>query len=116
MGNDVDWVRAFNRLFEIIDSEGPAFYSGPRFISKVREVGAFLPSYDLYIAQRRQRRKSTMRRDYFYDILLELDEPLRVRLFHLILDDVETHSPERVRELRALLGGAIPRPVNLAPR
>jgi len=110
MGNDVDWVRAFNRLFQIIDREGPAYFSGSRFISKVREVDPYFPSYDQYIARRRQNRESTTRRDFYYDIFLEFDAPSRMRLFHLILDEVEPHFPDKAQELRALLGGAVPGP------
>ena len=110
MGSDVDWVRGFNRLFEIIGLNGPAYFSGSRFISIVRQVDQFFPNYTQYMDHRRQTGRSTSRRDYFYDIFLELDAPLRIRLFHLILDEVEPHVPERVQELRALLGGSVPGP------
>jgi hypothetical protein len=30
---EIDWVRAYNRVFEIIDTAGPTYYSGGTFIS-----------------------------------------------------------------------------------
>ncbi len=111
MGNKIDWVRAYNRLFELIGTDGtPTYYSGGTFISKVREIDPYFPNYTQYMDARRNSTKSTSRRDYFYDILLEFDDDRRVRLLHRILDDVEPHAPEKAKELRAFLGGAIPGP------
>ena len=38
----MNWVVIFNRLFELIDTDGtPDYFSGPRFLRKVREVDPY---------------------------------------------------------------------------
>lgn len=107
----IDWVRRFNGLFQLLDEAGaPTYYSGGRFISKVREVDPLFPDYTQYIDERKRTSKSTSRRVYYYDILRDFDEDRRLRIIQRILDDVEPHQPARVRELRAILGGAVPGP------
>lgn len=104
---NVDWVRAYNRLFEIIDAQGPTYYSGGKFITKVREIDPYFSNYNQYMDSRRQRGKSTSRRDYYYDIFLELPDYSRIQLLHRIIEDVEPHVPEKAQALRTLLGGAV---------
>jgi hypothetical protein len=106
----IDWARAYNRLFEIINQQGAAYYSGANFINTVREIDPYFPSYRQYIEDRRRNGESTTRSQYFYDILLSLPEQARVSLLHRILDNVEAHAPEKVQALRAMLGGAVPGP------
>lgn len=104
----LNWVTIFNRLFEIINNQGEAsYFSGGRFISKVREVDPYFPEYSKYIDQRNRTGKSTSRKSYFYDILLGFDEDVRMRLLYSILADVEASvgNDGKVQELRALLGG-----------
>jgi len=106
-----DWVRAFNALFGILDQSGtPTYYSGGRFISKVREVDPYFPDYKQFIDERNRTNKSTSRRNYYYDILRDFDEDRRLRILHRILDDVESHEPSRVQDIRAILGGGVPGP------
>jgi hypothetical protein len=111
----INWVNAYNRVFEIIDSEGDAYFSGPRFIRKVHELDPYFPNYRQYIDERNRTGKSTTRRDYFYDILLALDEPVRLRLLESILAEVEAHAPERVWALRESLGGVAHAPAAVVP-
>jgi hypothetical protein len=68
------WVRICYRLFEIIDSEGESYFSGGRFISKVREIDPYFHSSSQYIDERRRQGKSTSRRGYFYDILIGFND------------------------------------------
>lgn len=112
----INWAAAYNRLFEIIDTHGDAYFSGPRFIAKVREIYPYYPSYRQFIDERNRAGRSTSRRDYFYDILLGLGEPQRVRLFESILDEVQPITPERVQALRQLLGGAAHGPAAVVPQ
>lgn len=108
----MNWVRVFNRLFEIINSSGDAYFSGGRYLSKVREIDPYFPDYTQYIDQRRSANKSTSRKDYYYDILLSFEEGDRLRLLHSILDEVHYLEPDKVAALKDELGGvaAIPRP------
>jgi hypothetical protein len=103
---DVNWVRIFNRLIAIIGPEGDFYVSGPAFISKVREVNHDFSSYDLYIEMRRIRGKSTTRRDYFYDILLSLDEQDRLATLKSLVEDIRLVSPTTARPLEIELNGA----------
>ena len=102
---DVTWVRVFNRLFEIINSSGEAYFSGPRFISKVREVDPYFPNYTQYIDERNSKRESTSRKDYFYDILMQFEEADRLRLLGTILDEVRDEFPDKAAAIQDELGG-----------
>ena len=104
------WVRVFNLLFPILDrSGGPTYYSGPRFIGKIREVDPRLPNYEQMMEERRRMHRSTTRKDYFYEILHDFDDDRRLRILHLILDDIEPHEVALLADLRAILGLGVPR-------
>jgi len=102
----INWARVFNRLFYLINRPGESYFSGPRFISKVREVDPYFPNYDQYLDQRRSNGKSTSRKDYFYEIILELDERKRILLILSIIEEVEHCDPDLVGEIRASMGDA----------
>ena len=58
----MNWTIVYNRLFEIInpaDKTDPCYFSGPRFLNKVREVDPYFSNYDQYIGERRDNEKST---------------------------------------------------------
>jgi hypothetical protein len=111
-----NWVTVFNRLFEIIDQKGtPSYFSGPRFIGKVREIDPYFPEYRQYIDERNRTGKSTSRKGYFYDILLGFDEEVRMRLLQSILSDFEPENSEKVGELRGFLGGKAYAPRAIVP-
>lgn len=101
----LNWVRIYNLLFNIIDKQGPTYYSGPNFISKVHEVDPSYPNYSQYIELRRRKRKSTSRRDYFYDILLDFEETERCKIINSILEDVSGEFPAEIERIRSELGG-----------
>jgi len=96
----------YNRLWRVIDAAGKCYFSGPRFLDKLREVNYGLPGYGEFIEERRGAGKSTSRKDYFFDALMELDEPSRWRAVNAILDEVEDCNPDLVSEIRLLMGGA----------
>lgn len=102
----INWVRIYNRLFEIINSDGDAYFSGSRFISKVREVDPYFHDYLQYIEERRQSGKSTSRNNFFYDILLSFEEKQRLEILKSILDEVRDVSPDKVAALEAEMDGA----------
>ena len=102
----VNWVRVYNRLFELLNTTGPMYFSGPRFISKIREVDPHFPNYNQYLEARRLDGKSTSRSDYFYDILLSFNESQRQELISALLVDLREHAAEKVAALEAELAGA----------
>ena len=101
----MNWTGIWNRLWRIIDSQGDCYFSGPRFLNTIRDFNMDLPDYGEFIELRRRADKSTSRKDYFRDVLMELDEPLRVRALNAILEQVEHADAERVTEIRAIIAG-----------
>ncbi len=106
----MNWVRIFNQLFNLMNLQGPTYFSGGRFIDIIREFDAAFYNYGQYIEHRNQTGKSTSRKDYYYDILLGFDEPTRLRIIQRFLEEIEPHKPTEVQALRAQLGGTIARP------
>lgn len=106
----VNWARIYNRLFEIINTEGESYFSGSKFIAAIREVDPYFPDYNQYISERRSSGKSTSRKDYFYDIILGFPEEDRFRVTNVILDKVQACASDKVSEIRGLLGGVAPVP------
>lgn len=112
----MNWAVIFNRMFELIDQDGtPNYFSGARFLRKVREIDQYFPTYQQFIDQRRLEGKSTTRRDYYYDILLGLPEPTRVAFINSVLDELDESATAKVAELRAIFGGAVLGPVAVVP-
>lgn len=111
----IKWVGVFNRLWQIIDKSGDCYFSGSRFLDKVREVNLDLPGYTQFIANRRTAGKSTSRRDFFYDVLMDLDEPTRWRAVNAILEAVERCDPNLVSEIRGLMGSPAAAPSAIVP-
>lgn len=113
----MNWVRIFNRLWEIINTPGDLYYSGPRFINSVREVDPYYPNYSQFIDQRNQQGLSTSRRNYFSDILMSFNAENKIRIVNTILDEIHHLDQERCDALRAMIGGNEERvPINeIAP-
>ncbi len=76
----INWIEIYNRLFEIINNQGDTstYFSGPRFINTLREFNKYHPDYTQYIDLRNEQGKSTSRRIFYYDIIMELDEGSRI--------------------------------------
>jgi hypothetical protein len=100
----INWIPIYNRLFALIDRKGESYFKGSRFITKVRTVDPYFPDYNQYIDERRSAGKSTSRKEYFYDILLDFEESARIRIVSNILDDVEHCDPDLATEIRSLMG------------
>ena len=111
----MNWRAIYNRLWVIINAQGPGYFSGPRFLDRVREFDLDTPTYAEFRAQRDEEGKSTSRKDYFYDVLMALNENTRVRVVSSILDDVGQTNADITAEIRALLGGAAAVPNVVVP-
>lgn len=70
----MNWVQIYNRLFELINIQGDSYYGGAKFLNSIREVNYKVPSYSNYIEHRKTENKSTSRRDYYFDLLMEQPE------------------------------------------
>ena len=113
----INWVGVYNRVFELIndpETEG-CYFSGGRFIDKVREIDPYFPNYSRLMNERRARGDSTSRRDYFYDVVMGLGEGERVRLLNSIVDEVGHCDQDVASEVRAMLAGGDPGPIATVP-
>jgi hypothetical protein len=101
-----NWVEIFNRLFELINVEkdGITYFSGPRFIKVVKQVSPYHPGYEQYIELRNTEGKSTSRKIYFYDILMDNDEHSRQKIVNIIIEVVRPYFPDKVRAIEMLMG------------
>ena len=99
----MNWIQIYNRLFEIINIQGNTYYGGTIFLNSIREVNFNVPSYTNYIEQRRAENKSTSRRDYYFDLLMEQPENERLQIVNLILYTVSDAEPEKTVKIRELL-------------
>jgi hypothetical protein len=111
----LNWQGVYNRLWVIINASGPGYFSGPRFLDKVREFDLNTPPYDKFLALRNEAGKSTSRKSYFHDVLIDLAEITRVRVVNSILDEAGDTNPEIAAQIRGLLGGAAAVPSAVVP-
>jgi hypothetical protein len=112
----IKWAGVFNRLWPLIDAKGDCYFSGPRFLNAVREVSLDVPPYRQFIEERQSRGKSTSRHDFFYDVLMELDEPTRWRAVNAILGQIDgCAAGDQIYEIRAMLGGTTNAPTATIP-
>lgn len=103
----INWIVVYNRLFEILNTPGETYHSGPRFLDAVREVDPDTPRYSQLIDSLRSKGKSTSRRDYYEKVIMSYDEPTRIQIFNVFLDMLENHEPAKVREIRKLISGRL---------
>lgn len=111
----MNWDGIWNRLWRLLDMPEPCYFSGPRFLSAVREVNLDLPPYGVMMEARRQANLSTSRRDYFRDIFMALDDASKTRLVYTILGEIHACDESLTSEIRALLAGNVPGPAGNVP-
>jgi len=113
----IKWNAVFKRMMDLMDQQGPGYFSGSRFIRTMQEFNDDLPGYTEYIQQRGRAGKSTTRAVFYKDILMEMDEGVRVRAACAILDELETVDGNviAVSEIRKLLGGGTLAPTATIP-
>jgi hypothetical protein len=107
----MNWIEIYNRLFELINVQGDAstYFSGPRFINTLKEFEQYHPDYTQYISLRNEQGKSTSRRIFYYDIIMELEESTRVAFVNRLLEMVEPFEKEKVIPIKALIKGENPK-------
>jgi hypothetical protein len=110
------WAGVYSRLWLLIDAQGDCYFSGSRFLNAVREVCLDVPPYRQFIEERQSRGKSTSRHDFFYDVLMELDETTRWRAVNAILGQIDgCAGADQIFEIRAMLGGSTNAPSATIP-
>lgn len=93
-------------MFELINQKdnSETYFSGQRFITAAQEFVPYFPDYGQYIDLRNQEGKSTSRKIFYYDILMELPEVTRVKIIERILFQVKRQEPEKSQAIEMLLG------------
>ena len=89
---NVDWDKAYNRLWRIIGPQGSAvcYIPGPKFYDFVLSFTDELPpSYGKYIDQLKKKDISTSRVDYYKDLIDELDVQQRYLLYGQVQSYIE---------------------------
>jgi hypothetical protein len=104
---ELDWNGIYNRLFDLMDDkkDGSTYFSGPRFLTVVRGLVTYFPEYEQYIAIRNAQGKSTTRKIYFYDILFEQQERVRILLVENFLKILSPFQPVKCEIINQLLLG-----------
>lgn len=101
-----NWIEIYNRLFELINNQEDTatYFSGPRFINAVREIQPYSPTYTQYIQTRSDAGKSTSRKIFYYDLLMDQEPNVRVAIIEKILDIVRPFEPIKSTAIDILLG------------
>lgn len=113
----IELVRIYNLLFPLINKgeKAPDYYSGNRFINKVREIDLSHPDYKQYLKQMEEKDERKSRKDYFLDILNTFSEPNQIRIINSILDEIQEYNTEKVAEIKSLLiGGSVVPPAAIS--
>ena len=99
----MNWYVAYNKLFEILNTD-ESYHSGSMFLEVLSQINPDTLSYNQLIEQRRSEGKSTSRKDYYQDLIFQLDESDRIKLFNLFMELTENQAPEQVQRLKDYLG------------
>jgi hypothetical protein len=117
MSMSVNWIAAYNRLFLLMDQrDTPTYMSGPNYLRMAQQVDPGVPSYDQLIQMRNQQGKSTSRRAFYWDILLDFTEPQKYQFFRLFIDAFEPHAKAEVDAIgEVVFGGGQAVPTTVVP-
>lgn len=101
-----EWIEIYNRLFDLINDKenSETYFTGPRFIKVIQEFDRYFPDYGQYIQLRNEEGKSASRKIFFYDILMEKSEQVRLAIIERVLTQVSRAEPEKVQAIRMLMG------------
>lgn len=98
----INWMAAYRRLFEMINSP-EVYYSGPKFLETIQPADYSIPSYNQLIEDRTKKGQSTSRKDFFYDVLMSLNEKNRVVAYQMLINQLGTYFPEQTANLQVEL-------------
>ena len=79
----IDWNIAYKKLMELLDDKDlGTYHSGTQFLRVVNEFSDEVPySYQDLMDELNSKGRSTTRRDYYKDILMQLPEHLRIQVY-----------------------------------
>ena len=111
-----NWTAPYNRLFTLLDRQGPTYHGGPAFIRMAQQIDQDIPNYRQLLDQRASRGKSSSRRDYYWDIFNAFNDKQKLRFFRIFIAELEPHAKEEVDGIRALVfGGGFAVPLAMVP-
>lgn len=108
--DNFNWVREYNKLFETLNSQG-SYFSGSKFISVIREFDPYHLDYNQYINYRKQEGLSTSRKNFFYDILTDFKDDVKMDIiarFYEIVDIMKKESATQSKEDVIEMDWAVP--------
>jgi len=112
----INWITAYNKLFNIINTEGNTYYSGPNFIQLAQQVDDSIPHYQQYLDIRNQSGLSTSRKDFYWDIIKDLSDEQKYQLFRLFIENLDTYDNDYIQNLKAyVFGGTFSVPTTVIP-
>lgn len=112
----MNWAAPYNRLFTLLDRQGPTYHGGPAFIRMAQQIDQDIPNYRQLLDQRANQGKSSSRRDFYWDIFKAFNDEQKLRFFRIFITELELHAKEEVDGIRALFfGGGFAVPVAVVP-
>ena len=112
----MNWAAPYNRLFILLDRQGPTYHGGPAFIRMAQQIDQDIPNYRQLLDQRANQGKSSSRRDFYWDIFKAFNDEQKLRFFRIFITELELHAKEEVDGIRALVfGGGFAVPVAVVP-
>jgi hypothetical protein len=112
----MNWAAPYNRLFALLDRQGPTYHGGPAFIRMAQQIDQDIPNYRQLLDQRAGQGKSSSRRDFYWDIFQAFNDEQKQRFFRIFITELEPHAKEEVDGIRTLVfGGGLAVPLAVVP-
>jgi hypothetical protein len=113
---NVDWIAAYNKLFKIINNNtDDNYYSGSSFLQMAQQVDDRIPNYTQFIKARKQQGLSTSRKDFYWDVINDLQEEQKYRLFRLFIEALD--SCKEIENVRAaVFDDGMAAPITIIPQ
>ena len=99
----MNWTAPYNRLFSLLDRQGPTYYSGPAYIRIAQQVDQDIPNYRQLLDQRASLGQSSSRRDFYWDIFRAFSDEQKLQFLRILIDELEPHAKDEVDGIRALV-------------
>ena len=112
----MNWAAPYNRLFTLLDRQGPTYHGGPAFIRMAQQIDQDIPNYRQLLDYRASQGQSSSRRDFYWDIFTAFNDEQKLLFFRIFIVELEPHAKEEVDGIRALVfGGGFAMPMALVP-
>jgi hypothetical protein len=112
----MNWAAPYNRLFTLLDKQGPTYHGGPAFIRMAQQIDQNIPNYRQLLDYRVSQGQSSSRRDFYWDIFKAFNDDQKLQFFRIFITELEPHAKEEVDDIRALVfGGGFAVPMAVVP-